>query len=141
MTLSRAAWIGWSLFVTLLASSRASRAEEAAKPDDGAAAMTARIDSLLEKRWKSAGVVPNAPATDPEFLRRAALDLTGVIPSVSEVREHLSDSRRGKRALLVDALLKKPTHATRLANHWRDAMLPRNSQQVRFGQAGQFEAW
>src|SRR5262245_59037677 len=49
--------------------------------------MTARVDALLAERWKQAGVEPAPPADDTEFLRRASLDLTGVIPTVAEVRE------------------------------------------------------
>jgi hypothetical protein len=108
---------------------------------DDASAMTARIDALLEARWQTAKAVPNPPATDAAFLRRASLDLTGAIPSVSQVRAFLADTRPDRRAQLIETLLKKPTHATRLANHWRDAMLPRNSQQVRFGQTQTFEQW
>src|SRR5262245_62177375 len=109
--------------------------------ETGAAAMAARVDALLEARWKAAGVTPNPSATEAAFLRRASLDLTGAIPSVSEVRAYLADDRPDRRARLIDSLLKKPTHATRLSNHWRDAMLPRSSQQVRFGQTQPFEQW
>lgn len=108
---------------------------------DGVPERVARIDARLAARWKVANVIPNPAASDAEFLRRASLDLTGVIPPVSEVRAFLSDVRPDKRSQWIEALLKKPTHATRLAAHWRDALLPRNAPQVRFGQAGTFEQW
>ena len=83
---------------------------EAATPDAVAdsAAMTARIDELLAKSWADADVTPAAPASDGEFLRRAYLDLTGVIPRASEVREFLADERPDKRALVIDRLLASP---------------------------------
>ena len=43
-------------------------------------------------------------ADDAEFVRRVYLDLTGVIPRVSEVREFLHDTSPNKRAQLVDRL-------------------------------------
>src|SRR5258708_31878206 len=74
--------------------------------------MSARIDELLAKRWREEGVKPAAPASDGEFLRRASLDLGGIIPAVHEVREFLAHTRPDKRAKLVQRLLPKPTPAT-----------------------------
>ncbi len=56
--------------------------------------------------------------------RVAYLDLTGVIPRVSDARAFLSDERPDKRARLVDALLVSPGHATHMANTWRNIVLP-----------------
>jgi len=126
------AWVGGS--------PRATDADEPSLANDLARSV-ALIDTALEARWTAANVRPNPAATDAEFLRRASLDLTGVIPSVHEVRTFLADPRPDKRSRLVDHLLSRPNHPTRLARHWRDAMLPRNSQQTQFGQAAPFETW
>src|SRR5690242_19713091 len=61
------------------------------------AAMVAKIDELLANTWQEAGVEPAADAGDGEFLRRAYLDFTGVIPRTSQVREFLADQRPDKR--------------------------------------------
>ena len=80
-------------------------ASESSNPESAAAAdrkrMARRIDDLLAAEWKAAGVAPAPTASDGEFLRRAYLDLTGVIPRVSEVREFLADERPDKRERLV----------------------------------------
>ena len=55
------------------------------------------------------------PAEDAEFLRRAALDLTGMPPSADEARAFLSDPAPNKRELLIDRLLQSPQHARHLA--------------------------
>ena len=53
--------------------------------------------------------IPHAPlATDQEFLRRVMLDLTGRIPTPSEVREFLADKAPDKRARLIDQLIGSP---------------------------------
>jgi hypothetical protein len=103
--------------------------------------MTARVDALLADRWKQAGVEPVAPAADAEFLRRASLDLTGVIPTVSEVREFLADGRPNKRTLWIDRLLHKPTHASHLAATWRQVLLPSGNDIQRFGGSAIFQTW
>lgn len=88
------------------------------------ATMVARIDELIAARWKELGIEPSQPADDAEFMRRAYLDLTGVIPRVAEARAFLADERPDKRARLVDALLVSPGRATHMANTWRNIVLP-----------------
>lgn len=107
--------------------------------DDDGRRLVERIDQRLAERWQEAGLAPNAAVGEGEFLRRASLDLTGVIPSVGEVRAFLADESADKRGELIERLLKRPNHATRMAYHWRDALLPRNNQAI-FGQAP-FEQW
>jgi hypothetical protein len=87
--------------------------------------MSRRVDGLLAERWTEARVTPERPADDGELLRRLYLDLTGVIPTVSEAREYLADARADKASIVIDRLLASPAHATHLANVWRDLMLPR----------------
>lgn len=88
------------------------------------AAIVSRIDEVVNARIKAEGYEPAARASDEEFLRRVYLDLTGVIPRVSEARGFLKDEREDKRARLIDQLLDSPAHATHLANTWRNIMLP-----------------
>lgn len=88
--------------------------------------MIAQIDAALAEQWQAAGVTPSPPASDAEFLRRIYLDLTGVIPRVSQVREFLGDQDPEKRVKLIDRLLESPAHATHMANTWRRVMLPGN---------------
>lgn len=86
--------------------------------------MAAQIDARLESEWAAANVEPAAPASDGEFLRRVYLDLTGVIPRVSEVRAFLADRRPDKRERLIDDLLASPRYATHMATTWRNRILP-----------------
>lgn len=92
--------------------------------DTAEAAMTDRIDELLEASWRAASIRPAPLADDAEFLRRVSLDLTGVIPRVAEARRFLDDPSPNRRARLIDELLASPAHATHLANTWRNLMLP-----------------
>jgi hypothetical protein len=93
-----------------------------AAPDS--AAMTARVDELLAESWKAAEIEPAPLASDSEFLRRVYLDVVGVIPRASEVREFLADERPEKRTLAVDRLLASPRHATHMATILRNRILP-----------------
>ncbi|MCA9262912.1 MAG: DUF1549 domain-containing protein [Planctomycetales bacterium] len=95
-------------------------------PDDlrSPEAMAARVDELLEERWQTAGVQPAECSSDSEFLRRAYLDLNGVTPPVTVVREFLADTNTDKRARLIDRLLASPRYANHMANTWRQVLVP-----------------
>lgn len=86
--------------------------------------MTVRIDELLNAHLATSGVEPAPLAADAEFLRRAALDLVGVIPRVADARQFLENDSPRKREELIERLLASPAHATHLANTWRGIMLP-----------------
>ena len=104
-------------------------------------AMANRVDQLLAQRWEDASVKPMGLSSDTEFLRRVHLDLTGVIPTVNDVRQFLADTRPDKRSQLIASLLARPNHATHFANVWRSIMLRSDNAQQQFGQAGNFEQW
>jgi hypothetical protein len=115
-------------------------ADEKATPPKPAA-MTRRVDELLNERLVNEKIPPGELCSDAEFLRRAYVDLTGRIPRVSDVRAFLSDSDPDRRAKLIDQLLTRPTHATHLANTWRRFLLPESADINRFGGDRGFEFW
>ena len=86
--------------------------------------MAKRIDGLLAAHWKQSGVETAQPSSDTEFLRRTYLDLTGRIPSVSEVYSFDDDSSANRRVQLIDQLLAHRDHSTHLATVWRRFLLP-----------------
>lgn len=105
------------------------------------AKMSARIDDLLQEAWTAEDLRPAERADDAEFLRRASLDLTGVIPRASEVREFLADKRPDKREQLVDRLLASPRYATHMATTWRNRILPVEAEPSRARQAVALQKW
>jgi hypothetical protein len=103
--------------------------------------MAKRIDHLLAEQWAAANVEPALATDDAEFLRRASLDLNGVIPRASEVREFLADERPDKRAQLVERLLASPRYATHMATTWRNRILPNEMEPSRNRQAVALQKW
>ena len=79
---------------------------------------TKLIDSLMAKAWKANKLKAGKPANDLEFLRRAALDISGTIPTPDDVRLFIADRRKDKRALVIDALLKSEEYAEQWSNTW-----------------------
>jgi hypothetical protein len=73
------------------------------------------IDRVLDG-WLAQKGAPTPPvADDATFLRRASLDLVGLLPSAEEAQAFLADRRPDKRALLVRALLARNVD---YADHW-----------------------
>ncbi|MDR3635883.1 MAG: DUF1549 domain-containing protein [Isosphaeraceae bacterium] len=80
------------------------------------------IDELVLQKWKRLGLAPSALCTDEEFIRRAALDAIGTLPTPDEVRQFLADSSPQKRDQLVDRLLERNEYASYWANQWGDLL-------------------
>lgn len=78
-----------------------------------------RIDALIQAEL--VGPVSGL-ADDAEFLRRATLDLHGLIPTSAEAQAFLADPSANKREALIDRLLASPRFAVHMANVF-DVML------------------
>ncbi len=106
------------------------------------AAMTARIDYLLDEQLRENGWQPTGPCSDAQFLRRASLDLTGTPPNASEVLAFIqTPAGLDKREKLIDRLLASPRSATHLAGTWAGWMLPEDdSPQQQLGRQG-LQTW
>ncbi len=71
---------------------------------------------------------PVSPAcTDEEFVRRAYLDLTGVIPTLEQTTAFLEDKSPDKRAKLIDELLETPNYARHRADLWMNLLVQKTS--------------
>lgn len=75
-----------------------------------------KIDEALEAAQAAAGVTPVPLCDDATFLRRASLDVRGVIPTRAEVDAFLADKTADKRARTIEEFLK----STERSNHWAD---------------------
>jgi hypothetical protein len=74
--------------------------------------LSAEVDRLLAADM----LVPKMrPANDAEFLRRAMLDLWGIIPTSAEARAFFEDQSPDKRTKLIDRLLASPRFARHMA--------------------------
>jgi hypothetical protein len=86
--------------------------------------VAARIDHWINQRLQLEKVSPAPLCDDTTFLRRAALDLSGTIPPVAEVRHFLADRSAKKRVQLVQQLLDSPGYVTHFGDIWRRLLAP-----------------
>jgi hypothetical protein len=82
------------------------------------------IDDAVYARLEQLRIVPSAPASDAQFLRRTTLDVLGRLPTVDEARTFLQSTDPNKREAWVDRLLEMPEYADCWANKWADLLRP-----------------
>jgi hypothetical protein len=80
------------------------------------------IDEIVFSKLKRLNIVPSELCADEEFLRRAHLDLIGVLPTAEEARKFLASRAPNKRAELVDELLERPEYADFWGLYWSDRL-------------------
>ncbi|HBE69617.1 MAG TPA: hypothetical protein DDW52_15845 [Planctomycetaceae bacterium] len=85
-----------------------------------AIAASTEVDRLVIAKLRKLGIVPSDLCTDAEFLRRVSLDMTGTLPTASEVQAFLDDSAADKRQRKVAELLERPTYAARWTTFFCD---------------------
>lgn len=78
------------------------------------------IDQLLAKAHREHGLVPQAPVESTLWLRRVHLDLTGLPPSLEELRRFAASDSPAARGRIIDQLLASPHHGERWGRHFMD---------------------
>lgn len=78
------------------------------------------IDQLVAQKLDKLGVVASGICNDSEFIRRASLDITGVLPTADAVRVFLADDSPDKRETLIDELIDSPAYAAWWATRLSD---------------------
>lgn len=76
------------------------------------------VDELVFKKLKTIGMPPSEICDDATFVRRAAMDLAGRLPTAEETKKFLADKEAAKRDQWIDQLLESPEHAEYFANKW-----------------------
>jgi len=78
------------------------------------------IDAFVLAKLEEKGLHPAPPADKITLIRRATLDLTGLVPTNEEVQAFASDTSPDAFAKVVDRLLASPRYGERWARHWLD---------------------
>lgn len=100
------------------------------------------VDQHTSKKWKELGLVPSDLASDEVFIRRISLDLTGSLPTPTQIQAFLADTNPKKRDVLIDRLLESPSYAYYFANKWADILrVKRRGEQQRAAGTFAFHSW
>ncbi|MDB6034440.1 MAG: hypothetical protein JWM16_4778 [Verrucomicrobiales bacterium] len=80
------------------------------------------IDRHIFSKLRTLRMNPSSLCTDNIYLRRAYLDLLGVLPTEGEAQAFLQDKHRDKRSRLVSQLLERPEYADFWSLKWADLL-------------------
>jgi len=89
------------------------------------------IDAFLMKKFQEKGLQPAPQADKRTLIRRANLDLVGLLPEPREVTAFVDDNSANALEKLIDRLLDSPHYGERWGRHWLDV--------VRYGDSGGYE--
>jgi hypothetical protein len=106
----------------------------------GAKTIARKVDRIIARHLQDDKTPASGRAQDAEFLRRAYLDLTGVIPPGDKAAAFLDSQDPDKRAKLIDELLASSNYGKHLSDIWQALLIPRNSDNRRL-QSEPFVKW
>jgi len=106
------------------------RPKQAPLPDVGPA-ISHPVDRFLEQARRERGLVAAPRADKRTLVRRAYLDLLGLLPTPEEVERFVADDRPDAWERLIDTLLASPHYGERYGRHWLDV--------ARYADSGGFE--
>jgi hypothetical protein len=78
------------------------------------------VDAFVLAKLEEKNLKPAPPADKVTLIRRATLDLTGLLPTPEEVQSFVGDNSPDAFAKVVDRLLSSPRYGERWARHWLD---------------------
>ncbi len=97
------------------------------------------IDKLIDARLKEEKISASPSCTDAEFIRRAYLDLVGIIPTAEAVEQFLASKEADRRSKLIDSLLQNSRHGKFSAELWTKDLLNKESANRRLGETAMFQ--
>src|SRR3984893_12223827 len=78
------------------------------------------VDAFVLAKLEEKKLTPAPPADKVTLIRRATLDLSGLLPPPEEVQSFVADNSPDAFAKVVDRLLASPRYGERWARHWLD---------------------
>ncbi|HRI15981.1 MAG TPA: DUF1549 and DUF1553 domain-containing protein [Verrucomicrobiota bacterium] len=83
---------------------------------------TNAVDAAVFAKLKQLRLNPADLCSDNDYVRRAYLDLLGILPTADEARTFVADRAKDKRATLVELLLARPEFSEFWALKWADLL-------------------
>lgn len=81
---------------------------------------TNQIDDFIYTKLKENGLEPNIRATKEKLARRVSFDLTGLPPSISQIKNFVADNSTKAYENYVDELLDSKDYAEHMTAEWMD---------------------
>ena len=99
------------------------------------------IDELVGEKLKQLRIVPSGLCSDEEFLRRATIDITGLLPTEEQYQRFVNDPAEDKRAALIDQLLEQKEFSEIWAMKFAQLLMIKSTNQVSYKSAFLYSNW
>lgn len=99
------------------------------------------VDSLVHAKLKKLRISPSELCADEAFLRRAYLDIVGVLPNRDEYERFMASAEPDKRAKLVDELLERKEFAEVWVMKFAELLQIRTTQTVSYKAINLYYNW
>ncbi len=80
------------------------------------------VDELVAAKLEKLRIVPSGLCDDEAFLRRAYIDVVGLVPTVEEHDRFMAATEPDKRARLIDELLERKEFSEIWVNKWAELL-------------------
>jgi Protein of unknown function (DUF1549)/Protein of unknown function (DUF1553) len=90
------------------------------------------IDTLVHKKLNDLRITPSDLCTDEAFVRRAYVDIVGLLPTPEEYDRFMKSPASNKREALVDELLGRKEFAELWVMKWAELLQIKSSNQVSY---------
>lgn len=99
------------------------------------------IDELVYKKLRQVRIQPSDRCSDEEFLRRATIDITGLLPTPEDYQQFVNDVAPDKREALVNRLLEQKEFSEIWAMKFAQLLAIKSSNQVSYKSAFLYANW
>lgn len=90
------------------------------------------IDTCINAKLRKLRITPAPLCSDEEFLRRAYLDVVGVLPDPGEYEQFMTSPQADKRARLIDELLGRKEFSELWVMKWAERLQIRSTNEVSY---------
>ena len=99
------------------------------------------IDDLVDAKLLKLRLPASGLCTDEEFLRRATVDITGLLPTEQETTAFLASTDPNKRSALIETLLSRKEFSEIWAMKWADLLMIKSKNEVSYKAAYLYYNW
>jgi len=96
------------------------------------------IDKLVNDKLKKLRIAPSGQCDDETFLRRAAIDIVGLTPTVEEYNRFMASTASDKRSKWVDELLERKEFSEIWVSKWAELLQVRTDYTKNVSQKAMF---
>ena len=90
------------------------------------------IDTRINEKLRNLRIQPSEICSDAEFIRRASIDICGIVPTADQVAQFVADDSEDKRAKYVDEMLTRKEFVEIWVMKWSELLQVRSTQQVSY---------